>query len=100
MRGFLLDLRDGAMAAAPEDSERRAARDVANRRLEQQEEAVVLGLIGAETGITALVRLAGDGAQPPELRRAALEALGLTARECHGSERYNLLERIEAFLEE
>ena len=59
-----------------------AALDVANRRLEQQEEAVVLGLIGTETGITAL------------------EALGLTASECHDSERYSLLERIEAFLEE
>jgi hypothetical protein len=100
MRGLLLVLRDGAMAAAPEDSERRAARDVASWRLEQQEEAVVLGLIGTETGITALVRLAGDGAQPPEQRRTALEALGLTASECHDSERYSLLERIEAFLEE
>ena len=100
MRGFLLDLRDGAMAAAPEDSERRAARDVASWRLEQQEEAVVLGLIGTETGIKALVRLAGDGAQPPEQRRTALEALGLTASECHDSECYSLLERIEAFLEE
>ena len=105
-----------AMAAAPEDSERRAARDVASRRLarlllellselqaerrlEQQEAAVVLGLIGTETGIEALEGLAGDGAQPPELRRAALEALGLSARECHGSQRYSLLERIEAFLE-
>jgi formylglycine-generating enzyme required for sulfatase activity len=105
-----------AMAAAPEDSERRAARDVASRRLarlllevlnerqverrlEQQESAVVLGLIGTETGIEALEGLAGDGAQPPELRRAALEALGLSARECHGSQRYSLLERIEAFLE-
>jgi formylglycine-generating enzyme required for sulfatase activity len=104
------------MAAAPEDSERRAARDVASRRLarlllevlnerqverrlEQQESAVVLGLIGTETGIEALEGLAGDGAQPPELRRAALEALGLSARECHGSQRYSLLERIEAFLE-
>ena len=100
MRGFLLDLRDGAMAAAPEDSERRAARDVASWRLEQQEEGVVLGLIGTETGITALVRLAGDGAQPPEPRRTALEALELKASECHDSERYSLLERIEAFLEE
>jgi hypothetical protein len=100
MRGFLLVLRDGAMAAAPEDSERRAARDVASWRLEQQEEAVVLGLIGTETGITALVRLAGDGAQPPEQRRTALEALELKASECHDSERYSLLERIEAFLEE
>jgi hypothetical protein len=99
MRGFLLDLRDGAMAVAPEDSERRAARDVASRRLEQQGEAVVLGLIGSGTGIEALERLAGEGAQP-ELRRAALVALGLTPRECHGSEGYNLLERIEAFLEE
>jgi len=105
-----------AMAAAPEDSQRRAARDVASRRLarlllellselqaerrlEQQEAAVVLGLIGTETGIEALEGLAGDGAQPPELRRAALEALGLSARECHGSQRYSLLERIEAFLE-
>ena len=100
MRGFRLVLRDGAMAAAPEDSERRAARDVASWRLEQQEEAVLLGLIGTETGIKALVRLAGDGAQPPEQRRTALEALGLTASECHDSERYSLLERIEAFLEE
>ena len=100
MRGFLLDLRDGAMTAAPEDSERRAARDVSNRRLEQQEEAVVLGLIGTETGIMALVRLAGDGAQPPDQRRTALEALGLKDSECYDSERYGLLERIEAFLEE
>jgi formylglycine-generating enzyme required for sulfatase activity len=87
-----------AMAAAPEESERRAARDVASRRLarvlaevlsdlqaerrvEQQEAAVVLGLIGTETGIEALESLASDGAQPPELRRVALEALGLTARD-------------------
>jgi formylglycine-generating enzyme required for sulfatase activity len=100
-----------AMAAALEDAERRAARDVASRRLarvltedlsdlqaerrvEQQEAAVVLGLIGTETGIDALERLAGDGAQPPELRRAALEALGLTARD---QAEHRL--RIEAFLE-
>ncbi|HBH74701.1 MAG TPA: hypothetical protein DDY43_15040 [Synechococcales bacterium UBA10510] len=105
-----------AMAAAPEDSQRRAARDVASRRLarllaellselqaerrlEQQEAAVVLGLIGTETGIEALEGLVGAGQQPPELRRAALEALGLSARDCHGSERHSLLERIEAFLE-
>ena len=53
-----------------------------------------------DTGIKALVRLAGDGAQPPEQRRTALEALVLKARECHDSECYSLLERIEAFLEE
>jgi formylglycine-generating enzyme required for sulfatase activity len=105
------------MAAAPEDAERRAARDVASRRLarvlaevlsdlqaerrvEQKEAAVVLGLIGTETGIEALERLASDGSQPPELRRAALGALGLSARDCHGSERSSLLGRIEAFLEE
>jgi hypothetical protein len=93
-----------AMAAAPEDAERRAVRDVASRRLarvlaevlsdlqaerrvEQKEAAVVLGMIGTETGIEALERLASDGSQPPELRRAALEALGLSARDCHGSER-------------
>ena len=106
-----------AMAAAPEDAERRAVRDVASRRLarvlaevlsdlqaerrvEQKEAAVVLGMIGTETGIEALERLASDGSQPPELRRAALEALGLSARDCHGSERSSLLGRIEAFLEE
>ena len=106
-----------AMAAAPEDAERRAARDVASRRLarvlaevlsdlqaerrvEQKEAAVVLGMIGTETGIEALERLASDGSQPPELRRAALEALGLSARDCHCSERSSLLGRIEAFLEE
>ena len=100
-----------AMAAAPEDAERRAARDVASRRLarvlaelvperqverreEQQEAAVVLGLIGRETGITALEALASDGAQPPELRRAALEALGLTAK-AQAEHR----PRIEEFLE-
>jgi formylglycine-generating enzyme required for sulfatase activity len=101
-----------AMAAAPEDSERRAARDVASRRLarllaealpehqkerrlEQQDAAVVLGLIGSEAGIKALVSLAGDGSQPPELRRTALEALGLTARDQAEQRR-----RIEMFLEE
>ena len=100
-----------AMAAAQEDSERRAARNVASqrlarvlaeelseqqaeRRVEQQEAAVVLGLIGTERGIEALEGLAGDGAQPPELRRAALEALGLTARD-HAECR----QRIETFLE-
>jgi formylglycine-generating enzyme required for sulfatase activity len=87
-----------AMAAAPEDSERRAARDVASRRLarvlaerlpegqanrrqEQEEAAMVLGLIGSEeAGITALRGLAADRQQPPQLRRAALEALGLAAK--------------------
>jgi formylglycine-generating enzyme required for sulfatase activity len=100
-----------AMAAAPEDSERRAARDVATRRLarvlaevlrerqaerrvEQQEAAVVLGLIGSETGIEALEGLAGDETQPPELRRTALEGLGLTARD-----QADQRPRIEAFLE-
>jgi formylglycine-generating enzyme required for sulfatase activity len=100
-----------AMAAAAEDSERRAARDVASRRLarvlaellpahqgerrqEQQEAAVVVGLIGTDTGITTLEGLAVDGSQPPELRRRALEALGLTARD-HAEQR----PRIESFLE-
>jgi formylglycine-generating enzyme required for sulfatase activity len=54
----------------------------------------VLGLIGTETGIEALEGLAGDGAQPPELRRAALEALGLTAK-AHAEHR----PRIDEFLE-
>jgi formylglycine-generating enzyme required for sulfatase activity len=99
------------LAAAPEDAQRRAARDVASRRLarvlaevlseqqagrrvEQQEAAVVLGLIGTEPGIAALEALASDGAQPPELRRAALEALGLTAK-AQAEHR----PRIEEFLE-
>ena len=101
-----------AMAAAPEDAERRAARDVASRRLarvlaevlpepqkerrvEQQEAAVVLGLISTETGIEALERLASAGSQPPELRRVALEALGLTARD-----QAEHRQRIEKFLKE
>jgi formylglycine-generating enzyme required for sulfatase activity len=100
-----------AMAAASEDSERRAARDVASRRLarvlaevlpehqkerrvEQKEAAVVLGLIGTEIGIEALERLVSDGSQPPQLRRAALESLGLTARD-----QAEHRPRIEAFLE-
>jgi formylglycine-generating enzyme required for sulfatase activity len=100
-----------AMAAAPEDAERRAARDVASRRLarvlaeelsdlqgerrvEQEEAAVVLGLIGTETGIKVLEGLASDGAQPPQLRRAALESLGLVARD-----QAEHRPRIEEFLE-
>jgi formylglycine-generating enzyme required for sulfatase activity len=105
-----------AMAAALEDSERRAARDVASQRLarvldevvperqaerreEQKETAVVLGLIGSETGVDALGRLAREGDQPAELRRAALEALGLAAKRL-GGERSPLRERMEGLLEE
>jgi formylglycine-generating enzyme required for sulfatase activity len=106
-----------AMAAAPEESERRAARDVASRRLarvlaevvpeqqaerrlEQQETAVVLGLIGSETGIEALEGLAVERAQPPELRRAALEALGLPAKALQVGEESGQSATIQAFLEE
>jgi formylglycine-generating enzyme required for sulfatase activity len=105
-----------AMAAAPEDFERRAARDVASQRLarvlaevvpelqverreEQQEAAVVLGLIGSERSVDALERLAREEAQPVELRRAALEALGLAAKRL-GDEISQLRERIEGKLEE
>jgi formylglycine-generating enzyme required for sulfatase activity len=105
-----------AMAAAPEDSERRAARDVASLRLarvlaelvpefqverreEQQDAAVVLGLIGSETGVDALERLARKGEQPVELRRAALEALGLAAKRL-GGKHSPLRERIKGLLEE
>jgi formylglycine-generating enzyme required for sulfatase activity len=101
-----------AMAAAAEPSERRAARDVASRRLarvlaevlpeiqaerrlEQQEAALVLGLIGSLEAVDALEQVVGDGAQPPGLRRAALEALGLAA--IGGPD---LRQRIEAFLAE
>ena len=93
-------------AAAAEPEDRRSVAVVASDRLsqvlangdlpgqERQEAAVVLGLIGTETGIEALERLASDGSQPPELRRAALEALGLTARD-QAAHR----PRIEEFLE-
>ncbi|MFM8976252.1 MAG: DUF4062 domain-containing protein, partial [Vulcanococcus sp.] len=96
-----------AMAAASaEPEDRRSVAVVASDRLsqvlangelpqdEREEAAVVLGLIGTETGITALEGLASDGAQPPELRRAALEALGLAARDQADSR-----QRIEGFLE-
>jgi formylglycine-generating enzyme required for sulfatase activity len=94
-------------AAAAEPEDRRSVAVVASDRLsqvlangdlpgeERQEAAVVLGLIGTEIGIEALERLSSDGSQPPELRRAALEALGLTARD-QAQQR----PRIEAFLEE
>ncbi|MFN5465240.1 MAG: hypothetical protein ACK5CQ_09360, partial [Cyanobacteriota bacterium] len=105
-----------AMAAAQEDSERRAARDVASLRLarvlaevvpelqverreEQQEAAVVLGRSGSETSVEALERLAREGEQPPELRRAALEALGLAGKRL-GGEPSPLRERIVVLLEE
>jgi formylglycine-generating enzyme required for sulfatase activity len=93
-------------AAAAEPEDRRSVAVVASDRLsqvlangdppgeERQEAAVVLGLIGTEIGIEALEGLAGDGGQTPELRRTALEALGLTARDqaAHRT-------RIEEFLE-
>jgi formylglycine-generating enzyme required for sulfatase activity len=94
-------------AAAAEPEDRRSVAVVASDRLsqvlangdlpgeERQEAAMVLGLIGTEIGIEALERLAGDGSQPPVLRRAALEALGLTARD-----QAEHRQRIEKFLEE
>ncbi|MFN9645563.1 MAG: formylglycine-generating enzyme family protein, partial [Cyanobacteriota bacterium] len=100
-----------AMAAAPEPEDRRAASVVATDRLsqvlandelpgeEREEAAVVLGLIGSEPGIEALEGLALDRKQPPELRRAALEALGLAARDLPVGEGSKLRSRIEAFLE-
>ena len=93
-------------AAAAEPEDRRSVAVVASDRLsqvlangdhpgeERQEAAMVLGLIGTETGIEALQGLAGDGGQTPELRRTALEALGLTARD-QAAHR----PRIETFLE-
>jgi formylglycine-generating enzyme required for sulfatase activity len=82
-----------AMAAATDDAERRAARDVAGRRLarllvevvpeiqaqrrlEQADSALVLALIGQAE---PLQQLAANAEQPVALRRAALEALGLAA---------------------
>ncbi|MFM9047783.1 MAG: hypothetical protein ACKOOH_09060, partial [Cyanobium sp.] len=99
-----------AAAAAPED--RRAASVVACDRLsqvllnpdlpeeERQEAAVALGLIGTEAATEALEGLARDVEQPVELRRAALEALGLVARDLPVGESSMLRARIERFLEE
>lgn len=91
--------RDGiaklAAMAAPvaQESDQRAARDVAGRRLvrvltdgvadrlpEQQEAAVVLGLMGTAEAVQALEQVAGDAEQPPPLRQVAFEALGLAGR--------------------
>jgi formylglycine-generating enzyme required for sulfatase activity len=100
-----------AMAAAAEPEDRRAASVVATDRLsqvlandalpaeEREEAAVALGLIGSETGVDALEKLARKGEQPAELRRAAVEALGLAAKRLGG--KHSLLrERIEGLLEE
>jgi len=94
-----------AAAAAP-DSDRRAARDVASRRLarlltevaaegeeEQQEAAVALGLMATPEAVQALEQVAADGAQPPPLRRAAMEALGLAARTAPGDAIRRFLEQ-------
>jgi formylglycine-generating enzyme required for sulfatase activity len=100
-----------AMAAAQEDSERRAARDVAcrrlsrvvgdvfserqaERRLEQEEAALVLGLIGSKEAVEALETLATQDGQPVPLRRMALEALGLV-----GLKRSEHRRRVDDFLE-
>ncbi len=99
------------MAASTEPEDRRAVSVVACDRLtqvlvnsdlpekERKEAAVVLGLIGTETGTEALEGLASNGGQPPELRRAALEALGLVARDLPIGEDSKLRSRIETFLE-
>lgn len=101
-----------AMAAAPEPEDRRAASVVATDRLsqvlsngelpedERKEAGVVLGLIGSDGSVDALRRLAGDQQQPPDLRRTALESLGLVARDLPLGEGSKLRKRIEEFLEE
>jgi len=100
-----------AMAAGAEPEDRRAASVVATDRLsqvlangelpgdERQEAAVVLGLIGSESSVEALERVAREEAQPVELRRAALEALGLAAKRL-GGKPSPLRERIVGLLEE
>ncbi|MBU6354752.1 MAG: ATP-binding protein, partial [Cyanobacteria bacterium REEB498] len=106
-----------AMAAAVEDSERRAARDVACRRLarllaeelseqqverqqEQQEAALVLGLMGSPQALAALQSLAADPDQPQQLRRKALESLGLAARRLPGVQGARQRAQIETFLKQ
>jgi formylglycine-generating enzyme required for sulfatase activity len=81
-----------AMAAPGADAgEQRAVRTVASERLalamwdealpieERSEAATVLGLIGGEVSVAALEQVMGEEAQPVALRRAAAEALGLSA---------------------
>jgi formylglycine-generating enzyme required for sulfatase activity len=101
-----------SMAAAAEPEARRAVSVVATDRLskvlakedlpgeERAEAAVVLGLIGSEEGVGALRVLANDVAQPSELRRAALVALGLAAKSMCGERGIVLRAQIEDFLEE
>ncbi len=106
-----------AMAAAVEDSERRAARDVACRRLarllaeelseqqverqqEQQEAALVLGLMGSPQALAALQSLAANPDQPQQLRRKALESLGLAARRLPGVQGARQRAQIETFLQQ
>ena len=67
---------------------------------ERSEAAVVLGLMGSLEAVLALERAASDPAQHSELRRAALEALGLAAKALQGEEGARQRSRIEAFLEE
>jgi formylglycine-generating enzyme required for sulfatase activity len=100
-----------AMAAAPEEAERRAARDVASRllarvvaevlpeqqsarRQEQEDAALVLGLVGSGAAVSTLEHLAISSEQPVALRRMALEALGLAGQ--RGSDHRS---RVQAFLE-
>ncbi|MFM7453965.1 MAG: hypothetical protein ACKO1V_08365 [Cyanobium sp.] len=98
----------GAMAADPKYQT--AVSVVASDRLSQvlangelpsedrDDAAVVLALIGSDTGVEALERLAMEGGQPAEQRKA-LEALGLAAKRL-GDERSSLRERIVCLLEE
>lgn len=81
-----------AMAASgAEPGERLAVRTVASERLglamrdgelpieERSEAAVVLCLIGGEVAVATLEQVMGEETQPVALRRAAAEALGLSA---------------------
>ena len=81
-----------AMAAAgAEPGEQRAVRTVASERLalalrdgelpieERSEAATVLGLIGGKAAVAALEQVMGEEEQPVAVRRAAAEALGLSA---------------------
>ena len=66
----------------------------ANRRQEQDDAALVLGLIGSREAVEALETVATQASQPVPLRRMALEALGMVGLK--GSE-HRL--RVEDFLE-
>lgn len=97
------------VASGAEPGEQRAVRTVASERLalalrdgelpieERSEAATVLGLIGGEVAVAALEQVMVAEEQPVALRRAATEALGLSAAraETQVAKRQRITEALE-----